>query len=90
MTHKFEELQPGTIARLSIRSGGPQIDVEFSELKLDGGRPFYVINGAWDGVLYPDLEMLVVHTGSRYKVNILAIKQPKAVIKEKFNDDISF
>lgn len=50
---KFEELTNKTVAWLGHRPDEKTIHVEFGDME-DDGRTFWVINGAWDGVLYPE------------------------------------
>lgn len=65
---KFEDLTKKTVAWLGTKPDEKTIHVEFGDME-DDGRTFWVINGAWDGVLYPEEDgsfcLVVDQTGSR-------------------------
>lgn len=63
---KFSDLTDKTVAWLGAQPDQKTIHVEFGDME-DDGRTFWVINGAWDGVLYEEggvLSLVVDQTGS--------------------------
>lgn len=65
----FSELTKKTVAWLGAQPDQKTIHVEFGDAE-DDGRTFWVINGSWDGVLYPEedgsLCLVVDQTGVRH------------------------
>lgn len=74
MKHTFKDLKTGTIAWLGHKSDQPTVHARFGEIRQDGGRNFHVLNGNWDGVLYPDMTLLVTYTGSKFKVYVVEVE----------------
>lgn len=92
----FSDFEPGKQAMLGRNPNDPTIHVEIRKRTADGGVAFWVINGAWAGVLYEGDEgvlHIIDERGTRHDlVYLVEVIEPECskLIDEDFEDEVSF